>query len=48
MSAVPGSVDLFFSRRFGAYDTKGWEGTTDGEVYWLDVRALDKYRSRKR
>jgi hypothetical protein len=33
-----------FSRRFGAYDTKGWDGTTEGEVYWVDVRAFDKYR----
>jgi hypothetical protein len=35
-------------RRFGEYDKEGWEGTTDGEVYWVDVRALDKYRSANR
>jgi hypothetical protein len=33
------------SEIFKALDTKGWDGTTDGEVYWVDVRALDKYRS---
>jgi len=41
---TPDGKYLFFSRRFGAYDTPGWEGTTDGEVYWVDVRALEKYR----
>jgi len=35
---------LFFSRRSGAYDTPGWTGTTDGDVYWVDARALEKYR----
>lgn len=42
---TPDGRYLFFSRRFGAYDTPGWEGTTDGEVYWVDVRALHKYRA---
>ena len=42
---TPDGNYLFFSRRFGAYDKDGWDGTTDGEVYWVDVRALDKYRS---
>jgi hypothetical protein len=39
---------LFFSRRFGAYDTQGWDGTTDGDVFWVDLRALDRYRSAPR
>jgi hypothetical protein len=42
---TPDGKYLFFSRRFGAYDTQGWDGTTDGDVFWMDVRALDKYRS---
>jgi hypothetical protein len=42
---TPDGKYLFFSRRLGKFDTQGWEGTTDGEVYWVDVRALDKYRS---
>lgn len=42
---TPDGKYLFFSRRFGAYDTQGWEGTTDGDVFWVDVRALDKCRS---
>ena len=41
---TPDGKYLFFSRRFGEYDKDGWEGTTDGDVYWVDVRALDKYR----
>jgi hypothetical protein len=41
---TPDGKYLSFSRRFGEYDTEGWEGTTDGEVYWVDVRALDKHR----
>ncbi len=41
---TPDGKYLFFSRRFGAYDKEGWDGTTDGEVYWVDVRALDTYR----
>jgi Tol biopolymer transport system component len=45
---TPDGRYLFFSRRFGAYDKEGWEGTTDGDVYWMDVRALDKYRPAKR
>jgi Tol biopolymer transport system component len=45
---TPDGKYLFFSRRFGAYDKDGWDGTTDGEVYWVDVRALDKYRSANR
>jgi hypothetical protein len=42
---TPDGRYLFFSRRFGAYDTQGWDGTTDGDVFWVDVHALDKYRS---
>jgi hypothetical protein len=45
---TPDGKYLFFSRRFGAYDTQGWDGTTDGDVFWVDVRALDKYRSAPR
>ena len=45
---TPDGKYLFFSRRFGAYDTQGWDGTTDGDVFWVDVRALDKYRSAAR
>lgn len=45
---TPDGKFLFFSRRFGAYDKEGWDGTTDGEVYWVDVRALDKYRPANR
>jgi hypothetical protein len=45
---TPDGKYLFFSRRFGAYDTEGWDGTTDGEVYWVDVRALDTYRAASR
>lgn len=41
---TPDGKYLFFSRRFGAYDTQGWEGTTDGDVFWVDVHALDRYR----
>lgn len=41
---TPDGKYLFFSRRFGEFDTQEWEGTTDGEVYWVDARALDKYR----
>ena len=41
---TPDGKYLFFSRRFGEYDKQGWEGTTDGDVYWVDVRALNKYR----
>jgi hypothetical protein len=45
---TPDGKYLFFSRRFGEYDKEDWEGTTDGEVYWVDVRTLDKYRSANR
>ena len=45
---TPDGKYLFFSRRFGAYDTQGWDGTTDGDVFWVDVRALHKYRSASR
>jgi hypothetical protein len=45
---TPDGKYLLFSRRFGEYDKEGWEGTTDGEVYWVDVSTLDKYRSANR
>jgi hypothetical protein len=45
---TPDGKYLFFSRRFGAYDKEGWDGTTDGDVYWVDVRALDRYRPTNR
>lgn len=47
---TPDGKYLFFSRRLGEYDKAGfgWEGTADGEVYWMDVRALDKYRPTNR
>jgi hypothetical protein len=45
---TPDGKYLFFSRRFGAYDTQGWDGTTGGDVFWVDVRALDKYRTTAR
>ena len=44
---TPDGKYLFFSRRFGPYDKTGWDGTTAGDVYWVDVRALDKYRAAK-
>ena len=45
---TPDGRYLFFSRRFGEYDKEGWDGTADGDVYWVDVRALDKYRPTQR
>ena len=44
---TPDAKYLFFSRRVGAYDLQGWDGMT-GDVFWVDVRALDKYRSTTR
>ena len=38
--ATPDGKYLFYSRRFGAT----WETTTEGEVYWVDLRILDPYR----
>jgi hypothetical protein len=29
---------LFFSCRWGSYDTPGWDGTTDDDVFRIDVR----------
>ena len=39
--ATPDGKYLFFSRRWGAT----WETTTAGEVYWVDARILDQFRS---
>lgn len=38
--ATPDGRYLFYSRRFGAT----WETTTEGEVYWVDMRILDPFR----
>ena len=38
--ATPDGKYLFYSRRFGAT----WETTTEGEVYWVDMRILDPFR----
>ena len=32
---------LVFSRRWGAT----WETTTAGDLYWVDARVLDQFRS---
>jgi hypothetical protein len=37
---TPGGKYLFFSRRWGAT----WEQTTAGDVYWVDVKVLDRFR----
>jgi Tol biopolymer transport system component len=38
--ATPDGKYLFYSRRFGAT----WETTTEGEVYWVDMRILEPFR----
>lgn len=38
--ATPDGKYLFFSRRWGAT----WDTTTEGEVYWVDMRILDRFR----
>ena len=37
---TPDGKYLFFSRRWGAT----WEETTAGDVYWVDVKVLDRFR----
>lgn len=37
---TPDGKYLFFSRRWGAT----WEETTAGDVYWVDVKLLDRFR----
>jgi hypothetical protein len=37
---TPDGKYLFFSRRYG--DT--WEATTDGAVYWIDARIIERMR----
>jgi WD40-like Beta Propeller Repeat len=39
--ATPDGKFLFFSRRWGAT----WETTTAGDLYWVDARVLDQFRS---
>jgi len=39
---TPDGKYLFFSRWFGTT----WETATDGEVYWVDARILDQFRSK--
>lgn len=39
---------LFFSRRFGAYDTQGWDGTTDRDVFWMECAPSTSTDRRER
>jgi hypothetical protein len=39
---TPDGKYLFFSRRWGAT----WETTTAGDVFWVDAKVLDQFRSR--
>ena len=41
---TPDGKYLFFSRRWGA----SWDETTRCEVFWVDVRVLDRFRPQSR
>jgi hypothetical protein len=42
----PDGKYFFFSRRYSDPPDSGWDGVTEGEVYWVDARVLFKLKDK--